>query len=76
MKAIIERDHVVYTGLIDAYFDYRFGKLPYRSVHFEHQHLSDVERFQATGTANYPNDHDLNVSAALLCIGLAVVTVS
>ncbi|HET6587318.1 MAG TPA: UDP-galactopyranose mutase [Oleiagrimonas sp.] len=50
-------DHVVYTGPIDAYFDYRFGRLPYRSLHFEHEHLPDVEQFQETGTVNYPNDH-------------------
>jgi UDP-galactopyranose mutase len=49
--------HVVYTGPIDAYFDYRFGHLPYRSLRFEHEHLADVEQFQETGTINYPNDH-------------------
>ncbi|MGA7964603.1 MAG: UDP-galactopyranose mutase [Gammaproteobacteria bacterium] len=49
--------HVVYTGPIDAYFEYCFGRLPYRSLHFEHEHLPDTERFQETGTVNYPNDH-------------------
>jgi UDP-galactopyranose mutase len=51
------RDHTVYTGPIDAYFGYRFGHLPYRSLRFEHEHLPDIERFQETGTINYPNDH-------------------
>ena len=51
-------DHVVYTGPIDAYFEYCFGRLPYRSLHFEHEHLPDRQRFQETGTVNYPNDHD------------------
>lgn len=50
-------DHVVYTGPIDAFFDYRFGHLPYRSLRFEHEHIVDMERFQETGTVNYPNDH-------------------
>ena len=27
----VDRDHLIYTGPIDEYFDYRFGKLPYRS---------------------------------------------
>jgi UDP-galactopyranose mutase len=45
-----------YTGPIDEYFDFRFGALPYRSIRFEHQHLWEVERFQAVGTVNYPND--------------------
>lgn len=50
-------EHVVYTGPIDAYFDYCYGRLPYRSLRFEHEHLPDVEQFQETGTVNYPNDH-------------------
>jgi len=51
-------DHIVYTGPIDAYFDYRFGRLPYRSLHFEHEHFPETEYFQQTGTVNYPNVHD------------------
>jgi len=51
------RDHTVYTGPIDAYFGYCYGHLPYRSLRFEHEHLPDTERFQETGTINYPNDH-------------------
>ena len=46
-------DHIVYTGPIDEYFDHRFGKLPYRSLKFDHQTL-EQERFQDTGTVNYP----------------------
>jgi UDP-galactopyranose mutase len=49
--------HVVYTGPIDAYFNYCFGPLPYRSLRFEHEHLGNIERFQEVGTVNYPNDH-------------------
>jgi UDP-galactopyranose mutase len=49
--------HVVYTGPIDAYFDFRFGHLPYRSLRFEHEHLPTVDRYQEVGTVNYPNDH-------------------
>jgi len=46
-------NHIVYTGPIDEYFDHRFGKLPYRSLKFDHQTL-EQERFQDTGTVNYP----------------------
>jgi UDP-galactopyranose mutase len=46
-------DHIIYTGPIDEYFDHRFGKLPYRSLKFDHQTL-EQERFQETGTVNYP----------------------
>jgi UDP-galactopyranose mutase len=48
---------VIYTGPVDAYFDYRFGRLPYRSLRFEHTHLPEVARYQPVGTVNYPNDH-------------------
>ncbi len=58
IRSVVERQHTVYTGPIDAYFDYCFGKLPYRSLLFEHEHLRDVGRFQLTGTVNYPNDHE------------------
>lgn len=49
--------HVVYTGPIDAYFDYCYGPLPYRSLRFEHEHLPAIEQYQEVGTVNYPNDH-------------------
>jgi UDP-galactopyranose mutase len=46
-------DHIVYTGPIDEYFDFRFGKLPYRSLRFDHQTL-DQEQFQEVAVVNYP----------------------
>jgi len=49
--------YIVYTGPIDAYFDYCFGRLPYRSLRFEHEHLPDTSKYQPVGTVNYPNDH-------------------
>ncbi len=49
--------HTVYTGPIDAFFNFRFGRLPYRSLKFEHEHLPDAEWFQPAGTVNYPNEH-------------------
>lgn len=50
-------EHIVYTGPVDAYFDYCYGRLPYRSLRFEHEHLADTDQFQPVGTVNYPNDH-------------------
>jgi UDP-galactopyranose mutase len=47
----------VYTGPIDEYFDLRFGKLPYRSLRFEHEHIAGVAFTQPVCTLNYPNDH-------------------
>ena len=52
----VEYDHLIYTGCIDEFYDYKFGKLPYRSLRFEHQHLENTEQYQSVGTINYPND--------------------
>ena len=45
-------DKVVYTGAIDAYFDYKLGALEYRSVRFETE-LLDVPNFQGNAAVNY-----------------------
>lgn len=47
---------LIFTGPIDEFFDYRYGKLPYRSIDFKFETL-DQEVFQETGTINYPNDY-------------------
>lgn len=43
---------IVYTGSIDEFFDYKFGKLDYRSLRFETEVL-DVKDFQGNGGINY-----------------------
>ena len=45
-------EKVVYTGPIDAYFDYRLGILEYRSVRFENE-LLDIPNFQGNAAVNY-----------------------
>jgi len=50
----VEAGHIVYTGPVDEYFDFRFGKLPYRSLKFEHK-VIDQEQFQPVATVNYPH---------------------
>jgi len=50
----IEFGEMVYTGPVDAFFDYRYGKLPYRSLEFRHE-THDVEFFQEAPVVNYPN---------------------
>ncbi|MDQ3134914.1 MAG: UDP-galactopyranose mutase [Acidobacteriota bacterium] len=56
----IERDiqfrEMIYTGPVDAYFDYRYGKLPYRSLEFKHETHSTAQ-FQSAPVVNYPNEH-------------------
>jgi UDP-galactopyranose mutase len=41
---------------VDEYFDYCYGKLPYRSLHFEHQ-THDRPLYQSAAVVNYPNEH-------------------
>ena len=45
-------DRVVYTGPIDAYFDYALGTLEYRSLRFENETL-DIPNFQGNAAVNY-----------------------
>ena len=45
-------DNVVYTGAIDAYFNYSLGELQYRSVRFENE-LLDKPSFQGNAAVNY-----------------------
>lgn len=47
---------MIYTGPIDYFYDYQFGKLPYRSLEFRFETLEQPV-FQKTGTVNYPNEH-------------------
>ncbi|MFN2516298.1 MAG: UDP-galactopyranose mutase [Pyrinomonadaceae bacterium] len=46
---------MIYTGPVDTYFDYCYGKLPYRSLAFKHE-THDVSVFQSAPVVNYPND--------------------
>jgi UDP-galactopyranose mutase len=56
VQHLVPWQHMVYTGPIDAYFDHRYGKLPYRSLEFQHMTLPQ-ERFQPVGTVNFPNEY-------------------
>src|SRR6478752_254910 len=56
VRAAIACQQMIYTGPVDAFFDYKLGKLPYRSLEFHHE-TKRVRRFQAVGTVNYPNEH-------------------
>ena len=45
-------DKIIYTGPIDAYFDYRLGHLEYRSVRFESE-LLNIDNYQGNAVVNY-----------------------
>jgi UDP-galactopyranose mutase len=47
---------MIFTGPVDEYFNYRFGKLPYRSLHFKHE-THDQVQYQPAPVVNYPNEN-------------------
>jgi UDP-galactopyranose mutase len=55
IKREVSYKHLIYSGPIDEYFDYRYGKLPYRSLAFRHETV-DTEQFQPVAVVNYPSE--------------------
>lgn len=47
-----EYDRIVFTGMIDEFFNYELGELEYRSLHFESEEL-DVDNYQGNAVVNY-----------------------
>jgi UDP-galactopyranose mutase len=52
---VIPHAHVIFTGPVDEYFDFRFGKLPYRSLDFTFETMN-VPTSQIAPVINYPNE--------------------
>ncbi|RZI81966.1 MAG: UDP-galactopyranose mutase [Rubrivivax sp.] len=50
----VKHGHLIYSGPVDEYFDFCYGKLPYRSLQFKHETLL-CERFQQVAVVNYPS---------------------
>ena len=44
---------VLYTGMIDEYFDYKLGKLEYRTLKFENEIIPDNDNYQGNAVVNY-----------------------
>ncbi len=57
VKDVVPHRRLIYTGPIDEFFGYRFGKLPYRSLQFKHVML-DQEWHQPVAVVNYPQTND------------------
>ena len=56
IEGIIPYREMIYSGPVDAFFDYRYGKLPYRSLEFVHE-TYDTPVYQPAPVVNYPNDN-------------------
>lgn len=46
-------DHIVYTGQIDAFFNYCYGELDFRSLYFEHEVIPGVKDYQGNAVINF-----------------------
>jgi UDP-galactopyranose mutase len=57
VKNEVRYRRLIFTGPVDEFFDHRFGKLPYRSLRFEHVTLPQ-EWHQPVAVVNYPGDQD------------------
>ena len=56
VKEIIPYRELIYTGPVDEYFEFQFGKLPYRCLEFKHETLN-IPQYQSVAVVNYPNDN-------------------
>jgi UDP-galactopyranose mutase len=56
IKDEIRFRELIFTGPIDEYFDYCYGKLAYRSLQFDHR-TYDREQYQSAAVVNFPNEH-------------------
>ena len=56
IERLVPYREMIYTGPVDEYFDFRFGKLPYRSLEFRHETV-DTAVYQPAPVVNYPNEH-------------------
>lgn len=64
VRANVRASQVIYTGPIDEYFDWCYGRLPYRSMRFESE-TKDVTFFQPAVQINFPNDYDFTRSVEI-----------
>ena len=46
-------DKIIYTGMIDEYYGYKYGELEYRSLRFEHIELPDIKNYQGTACMSF-----------------------
>jgi UDP-galactopyranose mutase len=56
IRDLVPHRQLIYTGPVDEYFDFAFGKLPYRSLQFEWE-TRETPVAQAAPVINYPNEH-------------------
>src|SRR5919199_955911 len=56
IESFVPYERMVYTGPVDEFFGFQYGKLPYRSLEFRFE-THDVPTYQEAPVVNYPNEH-------------------
>lgn len=56
IQGVIPYREMIYTGPVDQFFEYCYGKLPYRSLEFKHETINTPVH-QTAPVVNYPNEH-------------------
>jgi UDP-galactopyranose mutase len=56
VERLVPNAHVIFTGPIDEYFDFRFGRLPYRSLEFKFETVG-ASTAQIAPVINFPNEN-------------------
>ncbi|HTD67502.1 MAG TPA: UDP-galactopyranose mutase, partial [Candidatus Limnocylindria bacterium] len=56
VKNFVPYQELIFSGPVDEFFDFRFGKLPYRCLEFKHETVNK-EWVQPVAVINYPNDY-------------------
>jgi UDP-galactopyranose mutase len=56
VQSFVPYRKLIFTGPVDEYFGYRYGKLPYRSLQFRHETLPERVH-QPAPVVNFPNEH-------------------
>ncbi len=67
VKDVIPYREMIFTGPVDEYFDFCFGKLPYRSLKFRHETHSQ-EKFQEAPVVNFPNEYPYTRCTEFKCL--------
>jgi UDP-galactopyranose mutase len=57
-EKVVAKKMIIFTGPIDEFFGYKYGKLKYRGQNRHIEHLEDVDQYQPSIQVNYPSPHD------------------
>ncbi len=57
VRDVLPYRDLIYTGPVDEFFDFQFGRLPYRCLEFKHE-THNQPQYQPVAVVNYPNDYE------------------